>query len=52
MIQRLSIAFAQVKSGNTSANLPNEIIQIMYSLYWAWEITKKVCKNVMNSIKL
>ena len=52
MNQRLSIALGQVKSGNTSENLLNEIIPIMYSLYWAWEITKKVCKNIMNSIKL
>ena len=52
MTQRLSIALGQVKSGNTSENLLNEIIPIMYSLYWAWKITKKLCKNIMNSIKL
>ena len=33
ILQRLSIALAQVKVGNTSANLPNEIRQIIYSLY-------------------
>ena len=33
MLQRLPIAFAQVKAGNTSENLLNEIRQIIYSLY-------------------
>ena len=52
MLQRLPIAFAQVKAGNTSENLLNEIRQIIYSLYRAKEITKKVYNNIMNSIKL
>ena len=39
MLQRLPIALAQVKPGNTSENLLNEIRQIIYSLYWAKEIT-------------
>ena len=38
MLQRLPIASAQVKAGNTSENLLNEIKQIIYSLYWAKEI--------------
>ena len=33
MLQRLPIALTQVKAGNTSENLLNEIKQIMYSLY-------------------
>ena len=33
MLQRLPIAFAQVKAGNTYENLLNEIRQIMYYLY-------------------
>ena len=52
MLQRLPIAVAQVKADNTSENLLNEIRQITYSLYRAKEITKKVCNNIMNSIKL
>ena len=52
MIQRLPIALAQVKAGNTSEKLLNEIRQIIYSLYWAKEITKKVYDNIMNWIKL
>ena len=52
MLPRLPIALAQVKAGNTSENLLNEIRQIIYSLYQAKEITKKMYKNMMNSIKL
>ena len=61
MLQRLPIALAQVKAGNTSENLLNEIRQIIYSLYWEKEITKKVFNNIVefkkyeyiiNSIKL
>ena len=52
MLQRLPIALAQVKAGNTSENLLNEIRQIIYSLYRAKEITKKVYNNIMNLIKL
>ena len=33
MLQRLPIALAQVKVGNTTENLLNEICQIIYSLY-------------------
>ena len=32
MLQRLPIAIAQVKAGNTSKSLINEIRQIIYSL--------------------
>ena len=33
MLQRLPIALAQVKAGNTSENLLHEMRQIIYSLY-------------------
>ena len=33
MLQRLPIDLAQVKAGNNSENLSNEIRQIVYSLY-------------------
>ena len=52
MLQRLPIALAQLKAGNTSEKLSNEIRQIIYSQYWAKEITKKVYNNIMNSVKL
>ena len=38
MLQRLPIALAQVKAGNNSGNLSNEIRQIVYSLYQPKEI--------------
>ena len=52
MLQRLPIALGQVKAGNTSDNLLNEIRQSIYSLYRPKEITKKVYNNIMNLIKL
>ena len=50
MIQRLPIALAQVKAGNNSENLLNEIRKINYSLYQSKEITKKVHNNLMKSL--
>ena len=41
MLQRLPIALAQVKAGNNSESLLNEIRQIVYALYQSKEITKK-----------
>ena len=52
MLERFPIALAQLKAGNTSENLLNEIHQIIYSLFRAKEIPKKVCNNIMNSVKL
>ena len=52
MSQSLPIALAQAKVGNTSENLLNEIRPIIYSLYLEKGITKKVYKNIINSIKL
>ena len=52
MLKRLPIALAQVKAGNNSESLLNEIRQIVYSLYQSKEITKKVYKNIINSIKV
>ena len=50
MIQRLPIALAQVKEGNNSENLLNEIRQIVYSLYQSKKSTKKVYNNLMKSL--
>ena len=52
MFKRLPIALAQVKAGNNSESLLNEIRQIVYSLYRSKEITKKVYNNIINSIKV
>ena len=42
-----ALALAQVKAGNTSGNF-----QIIFFFYRAKEVTKNVCNNIMNSIKL
>ena len=42
MLQRLPIALAQVKTGNNSESLINEIRQIVFSFYQSKEIIKKV----------
>ena len=55
MLQRLPIALAQVKAGNNSESLVNEIrlyIQIVYSLYQSKQITKNVYNNIIKSINL
>ena len=52
MLQRLSIPLAQVKAGNNSESLLNEIRQIVYSLYHWKQITKKVYNNIIKSIQL
>ena len=52
MLTRLPIALAQVKAGNNSKSILNEIRQIVYSLYRSKEITKKVYNNIINSIKV
>ena len=50
MLQRLPIALAQVKAGNNSESLLNEIRQIVYSLYQSKQISKKVYNNIIKSI--
>ena len=48
MLKRLQVALAQVKAGNNSESLLNEIRQIVYSLYRSKEITKKVYSNIIS----
>ena len=52
MIQKLPIALAQVKTGNNSERLWNEIRQIVYSLYQSKQIPNKVHNNIIKSIQL
>ena len=52
MLQRLPVALAQVKAGNNSESLLNEIRQIVYSLYQSKQITKKVYNNIIKSINI
>ena len=46
----LPISLAQLKEGNNSENLLNEIRQIIYSLYQSKEIAKKLSNNIIKSI--
>ena len=50
MLQKLLTALAQVKAGNNSEDLLNEIRQIVYSFYQSKQATKKVCNNIIKSI--
>ena len=52
MLQRQPIALAQVKAGNNSESLLNEIRQIIYSLYQSKRIIKKVYINIIKSINV
>ena len=52
MLQRLPIALPQVKAGNNSESLLNEIREIVYSLYESKKITKKVYNNIIKSINI
>ena len=48
MLQRLAIALVQVKAGNNSESLLNEIKQIVYSLYQSKEITVKIQNKIQS----
>ena len=52
MLQILPIALAQVKAGNNSESLLNEIRHIVYSLYQSKQIAKKVFNNIIKSIQI
>ena len=50
-LQSLPIALPQVKAGNNSESLLNEIRKIVYSLHQSKQITKKVYNNIIKSIQ-
>ena len=52
ILQRLPIALAQVKAGNNSKSLLNEIKKIVYSLYQSKQVTKKVYNDIIKSINI
>ena len=52
ILQRLPIALVQVKAGNNSESLLNEIRQIVYFLYYSKQITKKAYNNIIKSINI
>ena len=48
MLSRLPISLAQLKAGNNSEKLKNEIRQLMYSLYRLKKLTKQICKSLID----
>ena len=50
IITRLPILLAQLKAGNNSQKLKNEIRQIVYSLYISKNLSKKIYNNLISTI--
>ena len=50
MLTRLPITLAQLKAGNNSEKLKNEIRQLLYSLYRSKNMTKQVYNNLIKYI--
>ena len=50
MLSRLPITLAQLKAGNNSQKLKNEIRQILYSFYRSKKLTKAICNHLINAI--
>ena len=50
MLSRLRISLAQLKAGNNSEKLKNEIRQLLYSLYRSKKLSKTIYKHLMNAI--
>ena len=51
MLSRLPIVLAQLKAGNNSEELKNEIRQIFYSLYRSKKLTKQLYKSLIDIIQ-
>ena len=49
MFRRLPISLAQLKAGNNSEKLRNEIRQVLYSLYRSKKLSKIIYKHLMNT---
>ena len=50
MLSRLPISLAQLKAGNNSEKLKNEIRQILYSLHRSKKLTKQLHKSLIDII--
>ena len=50
MLSRLPISLAQLKAGNNSEKLKNEIRQLLYSLYRSKKLTKQIYKSLIDII--
>ena len=46
----LPITLAQLKAGNNSEKLKNEIRQLLYSLYRSKKLTKQIYKSLIDTI--
>ena len=50
MLSGLPISLAQLKAGNNSEKLKNEIRQLLYSLYRSIKLTKAIYKHLVSII--
>ena len=50
IISRFPINLAQLKAGNNSEKLKNEIRQLLYSLYQSKKLTKTINNNLISTI--
>ena len=50
MLCRLPISLAQLKAGNSSEKIKNEIRQLLYSIYRSKNMTKQVYNNIIKPI--
>ena len=50
LLSRLPISLAQLKAGNNSEKLQNEIRQLLYSLYRSKKLTKQIYKSLIDTI--
>ena len=50
MLSRLPITLAQLKAGNNSQKLKNEIRQLLHSLYRSKKLTKQLYKSLVDII--
>ena len=50
ILSRLPISLAQLKAGNNSKKLKNEIRQLLYSLYRSKKLTKQLYKSLIDII--
>ena len=50
MLSRLPITLAQLKAGNNSEKLKNEIRQLLYSLYRSKKLTKQLYKSLVDIV--
>ena len=51
MLTRLLVSLAQLKAGNNSEKLKNEIRQLLYSLYRSKKLTKTIYNSLINTIQ-